>query len=110
MEKHTFSFDGQQWPARFTMGACRSFRRETGRDFLKISNDLSGEDLAVLLWASIKSEARVAGRDFDWSCDDFLDRVTPDEVTAWYIGTNQAEVNEDEPEVSDDSKKKTIPE
>lgn len=86
------------------MGALREFRKETGKDFLKIQSEVSGEDLAVMLWASIRSQTRAEGRDFGVTLDDFLDHVTPDEVSAWYVGTGQAEP------VGKESKKKKRPE
>ncbi len=100
MEARSFIYRGAAYPARITMGALRAFRRETGNDFLKLQSDLSGEDLAVILWASIRSQCRAEGKEFDVSLDDFLDHVTPDEVSDWYVGTGQAEP------VEESSKKK----
>lgn len=106
MERRIFEFEGRPLPSRISMGALRRFRKETDRDFLKIQGELTGEDLGVMLWCAIKSQTKVEGVPFDYSLDDFLDRVSPDEVSHWYVGTGQAEANE-EPE---ESKKKTFPE
>lgn len=104
MEKKTFNFDGRALPARMAMGALRRFRNTTGEDFLKLQADgkLTAEHLAVLLWACIVTQCKVEGIDFDFSCEDFLDRVTPDEVSAWFVG-DAAVVDE---ETDPDAKKK----
>lgn len=104
MEKHNFVYKGVSYPARITMGACRRFRRETGEDFLKLGDRITGEDLGVILWASICSQSKAEGIEFKESLDDFFDNVTPDEVASWYNSTGQVEANEPE-----DSKKKNIP-
>lgn len=106
MECPTFTLGGVSYPARVSMGALREFRKETGKDFLKIQSEVSGEDLGVLLWASIKRQSRVEGIEFSYTCDEFFDLVTPDDVSQWYIGTGQAEQNDTD---AGDSKKKTLP-
>lgn len=106
MEATRFTFEGKTYPARISMGALRAFRKETGRDFLKELATLTGEDLGVMLWGAIKAQCRVEGIPFDMGVDDFLDRVTPDEVSAWYNGSPGTAIAEDAPEVS---KKKTLP-
>lgn len=95
MEKKSFLFEGKEYPARITMGALRAFRKETGNDFLKIQDKLTGEDLGVMLWAAISRQSKVEGVPFEMSLDDFLDRVTPDEVSTWYVGTVEETTPED---------------
>lgn len=92
MEATFFNYGGRSLPARVTMGALRDFKRETGYDFLtERGGRLSSSDLGVLLWASLRSECRVCGVDFPVSLDDFLDRTSPEEVSAWYTGNGVAE-------------------
>ncbi len=107
MEASNFIFEGKAYPARISMGALRAFRKETGRDFLKSLADLTGEDLGVMLWCAVKAQCRVEEIPFDMSVDDFLDRVTPDEVSAWYNGSPDTAVTQDSG--GDESKKKTLP-
>ena len=98
-----FSYGGRTLPARVTMGTLRRFKAETGNDMVELqrTHKVSADDLAVLLWCAIVTQCRVEGMPFDVSLDDFLDRVTPDEVARWHTGAL------DQDETPDDSKKKT---
>lgn len=109
MESKAFNFDGRELPARMAMGALRRFRQQTGEDFLKIQADgeVTAEMLGVLLWACITTQCKVEGVEFGVSCDDFLDRVSPDEVSAWYVGDCAEDAEIDTPD--GDAKKKTLP-
>ena len=97
-----FSYGGRTLPARVTMGTLRRFKAETGNDMVELqrTHKVSADDLAVLLWCAIVTQCRVEGMPFDVSLDDFLDRVTPDEVARWHTG----DLDQDE---TPDSKKKT---
>lgn len=107
MERRVFRYKGEDLPARITMGALRRFEKETGRDFLKIQASLSGSDLGIMLWCSVKSQTRAEKIRFDEDLEEFLDNVTPDEVSHWYVGTGQVEESETDEE---GSKKKSSPE
>ncbi len=111
MEAKSFNFGGRTLPARMSMGALRRFRRETGQDFLKLQTEgeVSAEALAVLLWCCISAQSRVDGVEFNVSCDDFLDRVTPDEVSAWYVDTPEAGGDAGNDTEGGESKKKGVP-
>lgn len=89
MEARKFTYLGKEYPARITMNALREFRKETGEDFLKLRDRISGEDLGVMLWTAIRSQSRATGVTFDVTLDEFFDHVTPDEVAAWYNGTGE---------------------
>ncbi|MDE7402104.1 MAG: hypothetical protein K2M87_01680 [Muribaculaceae bacterium] len=108
-ESSYFKYCGERFPSRVTMGALSRFRKETGRDFLKLLKaDLTAEDLGVLLWCAIKSQCKAEQKEFDVPLEEFFDNITPNEVSAWYT----AETSMDK-EASDDdeqSKKKNSPE
>ena len=69
--------DGKEWPCRVTMGAMRRYKTETGEDVSKMSG---ASDMATFLWCCVKSACNADGVDMDMSCDDFCDRLGPDEI------------------------------
>lgn len=109
MKIRKFTFEGKEYPAGISMGAFRMFRRETGTDFLKLGAETAADDIGVLLWCAVKSRCRVDGIEFPFTCEEFLDRVTPDEVSGWYVGQETAGEEEEEEAEEGDSKKKGIP-
>lgn len=83
-----FTFNGKEYPARITMGAIRTFKRETGKDLLTSLDTLNAEDLGVLLYGAITSGCRAQKVQFDYTLDEFFDNVIPDEVAAWFRGVS----------------------
>ena len=64
--------DGKEYPCRVTLGAMRRFKQETGKDADGI---VGASDLAVFIWCCCVSACNADGVDFNYSLDDFCDRL-----------------------------------
>lgn len=82
-----FKYEGRELPTRATMGAMLMFKDMTGFD---ISQGVKKPDTvtpAVLLYCCIKSACRVDGIEFSATFEEFCDRVTPEDITAWFMAS-----------------------
>ncbi len=83
-----FQYEGRKLPTRSTMGALVIFKDLAGFDISKGSKDIDSVTLAMLLYCCIKSACRVDGIEFSATFEEFCDRVTPEDITAWFTASN----------------------
>lgn len=81
------------FPCRQTMGAFLRFKRETGREATEITNDLT--DLLTFLYCCAASASAADGIEFNFTLEEFADRISPDELNQW-TAAMQAEAAEAE--------------
>ena len=74
---------GKEYPCRITMGAMLRFRRETGYDVNQIKSD-NVADLIIFIWCCTISACNADGVEFDFSLDDFADRLDPTALNSFY--------------------------
>lgn len=68
--------NGQEYPARMTMGALLRFKRETGKDVSEVkSSDVA--DTVILLWCCVVSACKADGVTFTLSLEEFADALDP---------------------------------
>lgn len=86
------------FPCRQTMGAFLRFKRETGREATEMTNDLT--DLLTFLYCCTASAAAADGMEFNFTLEEFADRISPDELSQWTAAmqTEAAEANDAEDE------------
>ncbi len=71
--------DGKEYPCRITMGAMIRFKRMTGRDISEM--DGSVDDMATLIYCATASACAADGKKFEYTRDEFCDRLDSDEMT-----------------------------
>ena len=89
----TIKIDGKSLPCFPTMGAMLRFKEETGRDVTEVKpHEVSA--VCVYMWCCVKSACAREGEPFDYTVQDFLDRVDPASLAAWQ--ESQADENGEE--------------
>lgn len=83
-----FKYEGRELPARSTMGALVMFKDMAGFDISQGMKNLDVVTLAMLLYCCIKSACRADGIEFSATFEEFCDRVTPEDITAWFMASN----------------------
>lgn len=82
MKKITITINGETYKCRMTLGAMMQFKELTGREVSEVKTDeLSA--LATLLYCCAASGARIEGKNFSLSLQEFADSVSVDELSAW---------------------------
>ena len=64
------------------------FKDMAGFDISQGNKNLDMVTLAVLLYCCIKSACRADGIEFSATFEEFCDRVTPEDITAWVMTFN----------------------
>ena len=82
-----FKYEGRELPARSTMGALVMFKDMAGFDISQGSKDLDVITFVMLLYCCIKSACRADGIEFSATFEEFCDRVTPEDITAWVMAS-----------------------
>ena len=73
---------GEEFPVEINLGAMLLFKKETGKEVTDA--DMGGlSDLTHLLWAGTVSASEVAGVKFDYTPQQFANRLTPEALTQW---------------------------
>ena len=83
--------DGKTFPCRMTMGALVRFKRETGRDVSEMDGSVS--DMSALIWCATKSACNADGIPFDYSLEEFADRIDSNDMSSF-----ASRMQEDTPE------------
>lgn len=83
-----FKYEGRELPARSTMGALVMFKDMAGFDISQGIKNLDAVTLAMLLYCCIKSACRADGIEFTATFEEFCDRITPEDITAWFMASN----------------------
>ena len=73
--------DGKTYPCRVTMGALLRFSRTTGKDVSAMDGSVT--DMATLIWCCVKSACEADGVKFEYSLEEFSDRIDGDEMNAF---------------------------
>lgn len=81
MSKVTVKIGSYDYPCRLTLGSMLYFKRETGREVGEMAEG-SLSDAAVLLYSCVKSASRADGVPFEFTLDDFADRLEPQVAAA----------------------------
>ncbi len=96
MEKgKTITVGGRSLPARQTLGAMVRFKEMTGKEVTEIRAD-SLTELATYVYCLVSSACAADGIEFGMTFQEFADRLTPDELTAW--SGSQAVTDADAPQ------------
>lgn len=82
-----FKYEGRELPARSTMGALVMFKDLAGFDISQGSQSLDTVTFVMLLYCCIKSACRADGIEFTATFEEFCDRVTPEDITAWAMAS-----------------------
>ena len=83
-----FKYEGRELPARSTMGALVMFKDMAGFDISQGIKSLDAVTLTMLLYCCIKSACRADGIEFTATFEEFCDRITPEDITAWFTASN----------------------
>ena len=86
MKKKELTIRGKSYPCRVTMGAMVRYKRASGQDVSKMSQEMS--DLLLFMWCCVASASKADGIDFDLSFDDFADLLEPQDLQG-FIETMQ---------------------
>lgn len=89
-EKTTLHFGGHEVPCRVTMGAMLRYKRLTGEDVASLT-DGDIENLLTWIYCCVQSACKADGMDFNFTLEEFCDRLTPDDMEQW--NRIQAEMN-----------------
>ena len=81
-------YEGRELPARLTMGALVMFKDMAGFDISQDNKDPDAVTSVMLLYCCIKSACRADGIEFSATFEEFCDRVTPEDITAWAMTFN----------------------
>ncbi len=73
-------YKGEAYPCRSTLGAMLRFKQETGRE---VSEAVGFSDQCIYLWCCVVSASKADGKTFDVSLMEFLDALTPDDLTSF---------------------------
>lgn len=82
-----FKYEGRELPSRLTMGALVMFKDMAGFDISQGRENLDTVTLSMLPYCCIKSSCRVDGIEFSATFEEFCDRVTHDDINAWFMAS-----------------------
>lgn len=74
---------GKEYPCRVTMGALVWFKRESGHDVSKMSQEDVSE-LALFLWCCVKSASNADGVEFPLDFQTFADHLDAEDLQRFY--------------------------
>jgi len=75
--------DGKVYPCRMTNGAMLRFKHETGRDVSAMDGGMA--DDIILIWCCVASACVADGIEFNYSCEEFSDRVDIEELQSFNV-------------------------
>lgn len=89
MDKVTkyYRYEGRELPGRMTMGALVMFKDMAGFDISQANKDSDTVTSVMLLYCCIKSACRADGIEFSATFEEFCDRVTLEDITAWAMAS-----------------------
>ncbi|MDE6072781.1 MAG: hypothetical protein K2G53_09575 [Muribaculaceae bacterium] len=109
MKKHRIKLTtGEEFPVEINLGAMLLFKQETGKEATDADMG-SLSDLTMLLWCGTSSASEVAGVKFDYTPQQFANRLTPESLMDWtreLAKDPQPETPEEEDQTGDGKKKK----
>jgi len=82
MQKVSIKIDGKRYPAYHTMGAILRFKQETGKEVSEIDANAVSEQV-ICCWCCVRSACRREGVEFNYSLEDFADRMSFEDVVDW---------------------------
>lgn len=84
----TITINGKELPCRITMGAMLRFRNMTGHDVSVMKNDDISE-LVTFLYCCVASACNADQRPFNYTLEDFADRIDPDVIQEFFKDTGE---------------------
>ena len=87
------------------MGAMLLYKKETGKEATEAKFD-SMTDTAVLLWAAAASHSEVMGKEFNYTPQQFANRLTASELLKW-VNYQRDQLTKSSGTDSGESKKKS---